>query len=67
MAEIEAAKDPHTPNDVEAGREKEPNRSSDEHDGFDEKEVERTGGFQQEEIPKFDDKYDPNVCVSHYM
>jgi hypothetical protein len=64
MAEIEAAK-PHTPNGVEVGREKEFNRPSDEHDEFDEKND--IGGFQEEETPKLDDKYDPNVCVAHYM
>jgi hypothetical protein len=65
MAEIEAAKAPHTPNDVEVGQEKAFNRSSDEHE-FDEKRVniENAGEFH-EETPKFDDAYNPNVCVPH--
>jgi hypothetical protein len=66
MAEIEATKAPHTPNDVEVGREKAFNRSSDEHE-FDEKRVnlEHAGEFYEQETPKFNEDYNPNVCVPH--
>jgi hypothetical protein len=65
MAEIEATKAPHTPNDVKVGREKAFNRSSDEHE-FDEKRVnlEHAGEYHEQETPNFDD-YNPNVCVPH--
>jgi hypothetical protein len=66
MAEIEATKAPHTPNDAEVGQEKALDRSSDEHE-FDEKKVnlELAGEFHEEETPKFDNKDNPNVCVAY--
>ena len=63
MAEIEA---PHTPNEVEVGQEKAFNHSSSEYD-FEEKNanMEHASELHEEETPRSDDKYNPNVCVPH--
>jgi hypothetical protein len=60
MAEVEGAKAPPIPNDVE---EKAFHHSSDEHELEEEKVNVEYGGEFHKEALKFDEKYNPDVCV----